>query len=87
MNFKYPKPFIVAGLIGIGFTDAAFAACSADLGKLDSALEGTTLSAQTKGDPCGTRAKAADLFKARDDDGCSKAIMDATAKVGVTLYV
>ena len=85
MNFKYPKTLLIAAFVGIGFTGVAFADCSADLAKLDTALKGTTLSAKDKGDLDGVRAKAADLLKAHDDKGCSKLIMDATAKAGLKM--
>ena len=83
MNFRYPKTIALAAVASVGFAGAAFADCSADLAKLDSALKGTSLNAQAKGDLESARAKAADLLKAHDDKGCSKAIVDAIAPVPV----
>ena len=85
MTFRNPKTIALAAIIVIGFTGAAFADCSADLSKLDAALKGTTLATKDKADLDGVRAKAADLLKAHDDKGCSKLIMDATAKAGAKM--
>jgi len=85
MNFRYPKTIALAAFASVGFAGAAFADCATDLAKLDSALKGTSLNAQAKGDLEGARAKAADLLKAHDDKACSKVIMDATAKAGVKM--
>lgn len=85
MNFKYSKTIALAAFLSVGLADAAFADCSADMAKLDSALKGATLSAQAKGDLDGARAKAADLLKAHDDKAFSKLIMDATVKAGVKM--
>jgi hypothetical protein len=84
MNFRYPKTIALA-VASVGFAGAAFADCSADLAKLDSALKGTSLNPQAKGDLESARAKAAELLKAHDDKGCSKAIVDAIAKAGVKM--
>jgi hypothetical protein len=85
MNFRYPKTIALAAVASVGFAGAAFADCSADLAKLDSALKGTSLNPQAKGDLESARAKAAELLKAHDDKGCSKAIVDAIAKAGVKM--
>ena len=85
MNFRNPKTIALAAFVSVGLTGAAFADCSADLAKLDTLLKGTTLTAKDKNDLDGVRTKAADLLKAHDDKGCSKLIMDATAKAGVKM--
>jgi hypothetical protein len=85
MKFAYPKTVALAAFVSIGFASAAFADCSADMAKLDSALKATSLSAPTKSDLESARSKAADFLKAHDDKACSKAITDAAAKAGVKM--